>query len=59
MRDSPPIATITPRPDVTDCEATECEETELLALVEPDASEESRVLCPQHRVEYLNEVYAR
>lgn len=50
-------ATITPRPEGMGCEMMGCEETDLLALVEPDIREEARLLCPEHRVEYLREVY--
>lgn len=50
-------ATITPMPDRDGCEVYGCQTTELIALIEPDARDERRVLCPEHRVEYLQEVY--
>lgn len=59
MSDPERGATITPSPDSTVCEATGCDEKELLALVEPDGHGDARALCPQHRVEYLREVYSQ
>jgi hypothetical protein len=58
MRNSECGATITPRPSAVVCETTGCEETELLAHVDPDDQERARILCPRHRVEYLREVYS-
>ena len=52
-------ATITPRPEARCCEADGCGATDRLALVEPDADADRRVLCPDHRVDYLREVYLR
>ena len=50
-------ATITPTPGAAACAEPGCEETDLLARVDPDADEiAARVLCPTHRVEYLREV---
>ncbi|WP_338738405.1 hypothetical protein [Haloplanus salilacus] len=49
----PPAATITPLPDADECGFPECEETELLARVDPDGVDESLVLCPTHRVTFL------
>lgn len=48
--------TITPRPDGEQCEEDDCDTTQLLGLVEPDHLDESRVLCPTHRVLWLREV---
>lgn len=49
-------ATITPSPSSVVCGATGCNETELLAHVDPDNDAAARTLCPDHRVEYLREV---
>lgn len=51
-------ARITPSSDSVVCGATGCDETELLAHVDPDSAS-ARTLCPRHRVEYLREVYDR
>ena len=50
-------ATITPSPDSTTCEETDCHRDEYIALINPDGPAEPRTLCPQHRVKYLREVY--
>jgi hypothetical protein len=50
-------ATVTPRPDGETCEQIGCDETELLASVNPDTADPARTLCPTHRVAYLREVY--
>ena len=47
--------TITPHPDSEQCDEDDCRTTQLLALVEPDHIDESRVLCPTHRVLWLRE----
>lgn len=52
-------ATITPQPTADACERDDCAADELLALVEPDATEKRRVLCPTHRVLWLREVSDR
>jgi hypothetical protein len=50
-------ATITPVGGTDRCAEPGCEETDLLARVDPDADETAaQVLCPTHRVEYLREV---
>lgn len=49
-------ATITPRPDARSCDEDGCDTDTLLSLVEPDDVDETRVLCPEHRVTYLREV---
>ena len=59
MRNPELGTTITPKPNSTVCEKARCEETDLLALVDPDRREESRVLCPRHRVLYLREVHSK
>lgn len=51
-------AEITPRRDASGCDETDCSTTELLAEVDP-RDDESRILCPTHRVEYLREVTDR
>ena len=58
MRNLERGATIIPQPSAVVCEATGCEEKELLAQVDPDCQEKARTLCPRHRVEYLREVYS-
>lgn len=52
----PQYATIHPSPDAMVCGATGCDETKLLARVQPEGPAKARTLCPQHRVEYLREV---
>jgi len=52
-------ATITPLAQAGTCAAEGCDQAELLALVEPDAVDEQRVLCPTHRVEWLREISER
>lgn len=59
MSESERWATITPKPDSAVCGATGCDETQLLAYVNPDNSANARTLCPRHRVEYLREVSNR
>ena len=56
MSQTPYEATITPRPDGMACEEMGCEATDRLARVDPDGTEEARILCPRHRVDYLREV---
>lgn len=51
-------ATITPLFNDMTCGVAGCEKEELLARVEPDGRRDTRTLCPQHRVEYLREVYS-
>lgn len=51
-------ATITPAPNSEACETAGCDKEELLARIEPDIRGDARTLCPQHRVEYLREVYS-
>ena len=53
---NPQNATITPRPNASGCDEDGCDTAELLALVDPDAVNESRILCPLHRVQWLREV---
>ena len=48
---------ITPSTDSSVCGVIGCEQTELLALVEPDGQAAARTLCPHHRVEYIREEY--
>jgi hypothetical protein len=59
MSDKEYGATITPTPSSAACGATGYNETALLAHVDPDNDEAARTLCPDHRVEYLREVYDR
>lgn len=59
MRNPNHGATITPCTHSATCECVGCDETEFLARIEPDVREETRILCPQHRVEYLREVYSQ
>ena len=49
-------ATITPCPSASECEADGCSANELLAKIEPEYRDQSPILCPQHRVEFLREV---
>jgi len=49
-------ATITPCFDDSECEADGCSADKLLARVEPEHRNQSSILCPQHRVEFLREV---
>lgn len=51
-------ATVTPRPQAYQCDEDGCGSDELLAAVEPDDVDETRVLCPTHRVQWLREVSA-
>lgn len=49
-------ATITPDVEADRCDEAGCGSSDLLARVEPDAVDETRVLCPTHRVAWLREV---
>lgn len=53
------IAEITPQPRASSCEVSDCDARELLAAVSPDCRSENRVLCPEHRIQYLREVYIK
>lgn len=53
------LATITPRPDASECEADDCTEHEGLATVEPhDSVMDDRTLCGDCRLEYFEELRA-
>ncbi|WP_299237511.1 hypothetical protein [Natronomonas sp.] len=52
-------ATITPVPEADQCNKSGCEREELLARIEPDNTDKTRVLCPSHRVAWLREVSTR
>jgi|GEM_PF-2055966 len=53
------IATITPEPEATRCEADGCGVSEGLATVDPDAvGYGPQTLCGAHRVEYFEELRA-
>lgn len=52
-------ATITPLPNADKCESDRCNRADKLAAVDPDGDPRERVLCPEHRVDYLREVTDR
>jgi len=49
-------ADITPRADGDICETVGCTTSDLLAEIDPEGDVNARVLCPEHRVEFLREV---
>jgi hypothetical protein len=50
-------ATISPVVGENSCDEDGCDDTELLARIDPDTADaDARVLCPTHRVEFLREV---
>jgi len=53
--DADPVATIIPRPEADACGAVGCHETEDLVGIVPENAGR-RTLCPEHFLDYLEEV---